>query len=129
MGQELLNTNLNWTRKPRTYYLATTSSGMKFIRGSGEDCYTHAVVCNKSPHFRPKQIETYGTCHGRFDLAKRTFNRWQKVADSNWEWEMVELVKITAKEVREIKKQTKQEYKEWRDNYNKEQEQSNDNSN
>jgi hypothetical protein len=123
MGQELLNVDVSWTRKPRTYYLATTSSGKKFVRGSATDCYTHAVVCDKSPHFRPNQIETYGTCHGREDLAKRTFNRWKKETSLDWEWQLVELVKITAKEVREIKKQTKKEYNEWRE------ENKNDNSN
>jgi hypothetical protein len=115
MGQELLNANVSWTRKPRTYYLATTSTGMKFVRGSGTDCYTHAVVCSKSAHFRPNQVETYGTCHGREDLAKRTFNRYKKHSSTDWEYELVELVKITAKEVREIKKQTKKEYNEWRE--------------
>ena len=115
MGQELLEVNLNWTRRPRTYYLATTSTGMKFVRGSATDCYTHAVVCSKSPHFRPNQIESYGTCHGREELAKRTFNSWKKNASPDWGYELVELVKITAKEVRELKKQTKKEYKEWRE--------------
>lgn len=115
MGQELLNVNTNWTRKPRTYYLAVTSTGLKFIRGSADDRYSHAVVCSKAPHFRPKQIETYGWCHARLDLAKRNFNRYKKFSaeqDNEYEYELVELQKITAKEVRAIKKITKKEYKE-----------------
>ena len=77
MGQELLE-RTGWVKKPRTYYLAVTSTGLKFVRGSCDDKYTHAVVCSKAPHFRPQQIETYGWCNSRFDLAKRNFNRYKK---------------------------------------------------
>jgi hypothetical protein len=140
MGQELLNVNLNWTRQPRTYYLATTSNGMKFVRGSATNCYTHAVVCSKAPHFGSNQIETYGWCHGREDLAKRNFNRLKKFGveqNSDYEYELVELIQITAKEVREIKKQAKKQRQEWEAttlskllnrNADKEQENTNDNT-
>ena len=115
MGQELLD-HAGWIRKPRTYYLAVTSTGLKFVRGSCEDKYTHAVVCSKAPHFRPQQIETYGWCHSRFDLAKRNFNRYKKFREqqgNEYEYELVELQKINAKEVRQIKKITKKEYNEY----------------
>jgi len=138
MGQELLN--VNWTRNPRTYYLAITSTGLKFIRGSHDDRYTHSVVCIKAPHFRPEQIETYGWCHARLDLAQRNFNRQKKFSaeqNNNYEYELVELQKITAKEVREIKKQAKKQYKKWAEermekemeDNNTEQEITNDNNN
>lgn len=137
MGQELLNTNLNWTRKPRTYYLATTSAGLKFIRGSHDDRYTYAVVCNKAPHFRPNQIDTYGWCHAREDLAKRNFNRLKKFgAEQNNEYgyEIIQLVKITAKEVREIKNKAKKEWQRYQQEQQqltegKETENTNDNNN
>jgi hypothetical protein len=115
MGQELLD-HAGWIRKPRTYYLAVTSTGLKFVRGSCEDKYTHAVVCSKAPHFRPQQIETYGWCHSRLDLAKRNFNRYKKFREqqsNEYEYELVELQKINAKEVRQIKKITKKEYNEY----------------
>jgi hypothetical protein len=137
MGQELLN-HTGWIRKPRTYYLAVTSTGLKFVRGSGDDKYTHAVVCSKAPHFRPQQIETYGWCHSRFDLAKRNFNRYKKFneeEENEYEYELIELQKITAKEVRQIKKITKKEYKEHYEQFNvqnnqlTEKENTNDNTN
>ena len=111
MGQELLE-RTGWVKTPRTYYLAVTSTGLKFVRGSCDDKYTHAVVCSKAPHFRPQQIETYGWCHSRSDLAKRNFNRCKK-QEGEYEYELVELQKINAKEVRQIKKITKKEYNEY----------------
>jgi protein tyrosine phosphatase len=135
MGQELLAVNLNWTRTPRTYYLATTSTGLKFIRGSHDDRYTHAVVCTKAPHFKPEQIETYGWCHARKDLAVRNFNKQKKFSaeqDNKYEYELIELQKITAKEVREVKKQAKKQYQQWADermmSEGKETENTNDNN-
>jgi hypothetical protein len=117
MGQELLDTQ--YEKKPRVYYLATTTNGMKFVRGSWKDRYTHAVVCSQSEHFRPNQIETWGTCHGRLDLAQRTFNRYNKTQYTS-RYELVEFVKITAKEFRAIKRQTKKEYQEYREARDKE---------
>ena len=93
MGQELLD-HAGWIRKPRTYYLAVTSTGLKFVRGSCEDKYTHAVV------------------YRRFDLDKKNFNRYKK-QENEYEYELVELQKINAKEVRQIKKITKKEYNEY----------------
>ena len=117
MGQELLDYK-GYERKPRTYYIATTSTGLKFIRGSHDDRYTHSVVCTKAPHFRPEQIETYGWCHARKDLAIRNFNRQKKFSaeqDNKYEYELIELQKITAKEVRKIKKLQKQQWQQWQD--------------
>jgi len=125
MGQELLNIT-GYTPKPRTYYLATTSNGLKFVRGSHDDRYSHAVVCSKSPYHLANQVETYGTCHGRYDLAKRTFNSYNKNIQEGWEYELVELVKVTAKEVRAIKKA--QRLSEVQNNQRTETEQSNDNA-
>jgi len=125
VGQELLNIT-GYTPKPRTYYLATASNGLKFVRGSSEDKYSHAVVCSKSPYHLANQVETYGTCHGRYDLAKRTFNSYNKNIQEGWEYELVELVKVTAKEVRAIKKA--QRLSEVQNNQRTETEQSNDNA-
>jgi hypothetical protein len=116
MGQELLDVG-TYERPKRVFYLATTSTGYKFVRGSWIDKYTHAVVCSKAPNFRPDQIETYGSCHARKDLAQRNFNRLQKFnrGEFGYEYELIELVKISAKEVRAIKKQSKNEYEQWRE--------------
>ena len=134
MGQELLDYK-GYERKPRTYYIATTSTGLKFIRGSHDDRYTHAVVCTKAPHFKPEQIETYGWCHARKDLAVRNFNKQKKFSaekDNKYEYELIELQKITAKEVREVKKQAKKQYQQWADermmSEGKETENTNDNN-
>ena len=113
MGQELLDIK-GRTRKPRTYYLATTSTGMKFLRGSWQDVYSHAVVCSKSPHFRPHQVETYGSCSSRENLAKRSFNRHKKHPQEGWEWELIELQKVTAQEFRAIKRASKKEWEQHR---------------
>jgi hypothetical protein len=122
MGQELFDAKHE--RKPRVYYLATTTSGMKFVRGSWIDKYTHAVVCDYHPQWRENQSETWGTCHGRKELAERRFKNWQKYKKNNTDYqtvfELVELVKITAKEFRAIKKQTKKEYQEYREARDKE---------
>jgi len=117
MGQELLDVG-TYERPQRVFYLATTSTGYKFVRGSWIDKYSHAVVCSKAPHFRPNQIETYGWCHGRKDLADRNFKRMKKFDDDNgneYAHELIELVKITAKEARAIKKEAKKQYEQWRE--------------
>jgi hypothetical protein len=119
MGQELLSVNLSYQKTPRTYYLGVTSTGLKFVRGSCDDRYSHAVLTTTSNHFYTNQPTTWGTCHARLDLAKREYNRCnnykKKFPDRAGEtsWEIVELQKITAKEVRAIKKEAKAKYQVW----------------
>jgi hypothetical protein len=110
MGQELLD-KTGYQRKPRTYYHAVATNGAQALRGSGDDRYTHAVVMTLINY--PNEI-SWATFHSSEQLAKRqiTSNRnWQKKSDENGstygtgrEWEVVELKKITAREVRAIKK-------------------------
>ena len=116
MGQELLDIK-GYERKPRVYYKAQSSTGYVFIRGSWQDVYSHAVVVSKSPNFRPHQVETYGWCSRRKELSERTLKRFQKTnaPDSGYEYELIELVQITAKEVRAIKKASKKEWQALRD--------------
>ena len=111
MGQELLDINTGYERKPRTYYHATATNGTQALRGSGDDRYTHAVVMTETNY--PKEL-SWATFHSSEQLAKRQFTsniNWQKKCiengstyGSNREWEVVELKKITAKEFRGIKK-------------------------
>lgn len=120
MGQELLEVNLNRTFVPRTYYHAVATNGAQALRGSHDDRYSHAVVMINLDY--PNQLN-WATFHGSEQLAKRqiTNNRnWQKKSiaqgstyNTNREWEVVKLEKITAKQYRAIKSADRKANNEW----------------
>jgi hypothetical protein len=110
MGQDLLNANTSYAHRPRTYYHAVATNGAQALRGSHDDRYSFAVVMTSINY--PNEL-SWATFHGSEQLAKRqaTNNRnWQKKSiaqgstyETNREWEVVKLEKITAKQYRDIK--------------------------
>lgn len=119
MGQELFDVKSNYTKGKRIFYLAVSSNGYKSIRGSEYDRYTHAVleVSDNSSH--SKDILTYGNYCSRLDLAEgiaRRANAYAKASNNGYVFEVIELKKITAREVRALKKLSKKALNEY---YNK----------
>jgi hypothetical protein len=114
MGQELFDVKTVNKGQNRVWYLGVTSDGIKAVRGSAYNRYTHAVVRNNVndlmlPH--AKEVLGWATFHATKDLAEREYKRATKWVEKNpsarnraHTREVVELQKVTAQEVRAIKK-------------------------
>ena len=102
-----------WKQQTRTYYHAVASDGSQAVRGSGQDKYTHAVV-QTSPMYKGEL--SWATFHGSLQLAKRQLTsniNWTKKSNRDETYEVVELKKVTAKEVRQIKKSANEAHKAY----------------
>jgi hypothetical protein len=116
MGQELLevgiNNNYYYKRTPRKFFLATSSTGLRAIRGSASKVYSHACIATS----RSEWGWVTNTWSSRLDLAKRSasgYNKWGKGVIT---FEVVEAVEITAKEARQINKELKLEIQNYKEN-------------
>lgn len=104
MGQELLEINYGYVRKPRKYFLGVASNGARILRGSADRDYSHAVISTQTNY---KNQITWGTFHSTEQLAKRqltTSRNYEAQRPSGRTYELVTLTTITAKEARAIKK-------------------------
>ena len=95
MGQELLDINPTHYRRYRTrYFLATSSTGLRAVRGSTSKTYSHACIATA----RSEWGWVTNLWSSREDLAIRnakSYNKWYKGAVT---FEAVPTQEITAKE-------------------------------
>ena len=114
MGQELLEVGLNndyyYQRTPRKFFLATSSTGLRAVRGSASKVYTHACIATK----RSEWGWVTNLWSSRADLAERNARSYTKhYSESGITFEAVEVKEITAKEARQIKKEIWQEVENY----------------
>lgn len=113
--------NSRWQKQSRVFYLATASNGAQAIRGSSKDCYTFAClwVSSSGELVYDNQLVN-ATFHRDERLAKRQQTQFQNLAkEGNQYWqgynyEVVQLKKITSKEVRLLKKLNRKGYEQMR---------------
>ena len=114
MGQELLEVGLNnnyyYKRTPRKFFLATSSTGLRAIRGSAHKVYSHACIATS----RSEWGWVTNTWSSRLDLAERNVRSYNK-CKGLITFEVVEAVEITAKEARQINKEIKLELKNYQE--------------
>lgn len=106
MGQELFDVKNYYEKKPRKYYVATNSKGLKIARSSASKNYSHAVV-GKTPE---KWGAIYYTFTTRLDLANRYCKSWNKrnsERETYREYEVVEVKEVSSKEFRVAKQEIK----------------------
>lgn len=105
MGQELLSKNPNNIYKRKTrYFLATSSTGLRAVRGSQSKVYSHACIAT----VRSDWGWVTSLWSSRLDLAEknvRAYDRYYKESDTGISFEAVETKEITSKEARVIKKE------------------------
>ena len=111
MGQELFD--LPFKPRPKTrYFLATSSTGLRAVRGSTSKVYSHACIATS----RTEWGWVTNLWSSRLDLAKRNvsaYNRYYEQSKNHISFEAVETKEITPKEARQIKKEINQEVKEY----------------
>ena len=106
MGQELLEISNNYYQRKRTrYFLATTSTGLRVVRGSASKLYSHACVATQ----RSDWGWVTNLWSSRKELAQRNANTYNKYYKGAITFEVVPTQEITPKEARKIKKEINQE--------------------
>ena len=111
MGQELLAVNPNNYQRSKTrYFLATSSTGLRAVRGSQSRSYSHACIATA----RSDWGWVTSLWSSRLDLAQRNAKAYGKYYHGTITFEAVETVEITAKEARVIKKEINLECEKYR---------------
>ena len=111
MGQELLEMSSGYYQRTRTrYFLATTSTGLRVVRGSASKHYPYACVATQ----RSEWGWVTNLWSSRKDLAQRNANTYNKHYKGAISFEVVETQEITPKEARKIKKEINQEILDYR---------------
>jgi hypothetical protein len=111
MGQELLERR-GYVRQRTRYFLATTSNGLRVVRGSSSKEYPYACVATA----RSDWGWVVNLWSSRKDLAQRNANAYNKhYLKEGTTFEVVATTEITPKEARQIKKELNQEILDYRE--------------
>lgn len=100
MGQELLE-HRGYQRTRTRYFLATSSNGLRAVRGSGSKVYTHACIATEPSDWG----WVTSLWSSRLDLAIKNVKTYERYYNGSKKFEAVPTVEITAKEARLIKKE------------------------
>lgn len=114
MGQELLEAR-GVPRNRTRYFLATTSTGLRVIRGSTNREYPYACVATTRTNYG----STVDVWSSREELAQKnlkSMTKWyNKSTDSQMSFEVIRTQEISAKEARVIKKELHKEFMDYRE--------------
>lgn len=110
MGQELLDISDNYYKRTRTrYFLATSTTGLRAVRGSNSKVYSHACIATT----RSEWGWVTNLWSSREDLAKRNTGAYNKHYKGAITFETVTTQEITPKEARAIKKEINKEVTDY----------------
>jgi hypothetical protein len=113
MGQELLDINPSYYFRSKTrYFLATTSTGLRVVRGSTSKSYSYACVAMQ----RSEWGWVTNLWSSREELAQRNAKSYNRYYKGTITFEVVKTQEITSKEARQIKKQLNKEIDDYQNN-------------
>ena len=103
-----------WARpeqRKRTFYHAVASNGNQNIRGSARDKFTHAVIPYNEMNYPNEMV--YAFYSGDKERADTLCKRLNNNSYNAFEWEVVEVKKITEREANQLKRLEKKRFAEW----------------